>query len=238
MRKSKADASGEVVVTEVPVVVTESSESNGGAGLFSKARTVMLPRASDARVRLAPHVLAARQAATEAAKERVVPAAEVAAARARQTLIEELIPQVTAAVTTAVTASEPYRREAQRRGQAAALALRGVEPPEAKQTHKLRNLVLALGLGGVAAAGYKWFTGNDADASWQQAYQPTPAQSQTSSMSSVPSDASGDSGTDIASAVTSDEAASDIAEEPQAAAWPGDPLESDISDSEPPATRL
>lgn len=52
-----------------------------------------------------------------------------------------------------------------RRGRRAAIKLGVAEEPE-KSSHKLRNLVLMLGLGAIAAAVYKKMTGKDADPAW------------------------------------------------------------------------
>lgn len=229
-----------VVVTEPPVVVAETAEPGRMRTIASRARTAVVPRASDAKVRIAPRV--------QGARERVVPAAELAAERARQRLLEDLVPQVTAAVTAAAAASEPYRLEAQRRGKAAAAALRGaeLEPEPVKATHRIRTMLLALGLGGAVAAAYKWMTGRDAEASWQQAYEPTPAQPQSSPVSAVPSDESGampsaDPGDPLASADATatdpgaagpDEALADATDVPHEPTWPDAPLEE--SDVPPP----
>ena len=131
------------------------------------------PRIGRAKERFAPKV--------QIAKEKYIPAAELAALRTRQAVREELVPQVTAAVTAAMAASEPYRKEAQRRSVAAAAALRGaeVEVHEPEKSHRIRTMLVTLGLGGIAAAAYKWFTGKEADSSWEQAYQPTPAQTES-----------------------------------------------------------
>lgn len=193
------------------------------------------PRFDLAKERLAPHLVAA--------KGKVGPAAEQAAERARQMVLQDVIPQMTAAMTAAATASEPYRQEAQRRSRAAAAALRGVElePVEPEKKHRLRNLLLLLGLGGIAAAVYRWMSGNDAESSWQEAYEPTPAQPQTppmwsedtssestSTMGRDPSDPLGEAPTDAAAAGP-DEALADLSDEPHSATSPDSPLmESDL----------
>lgn len=51
-------------------------------------------------------------------------------------------------------------------GRKAALKLGMVEEPEVKETHKIRNLVLMLGLGALGGAVYKMMTGKDADPAW------------------------------------------------------------------------
>lgn len=50
----------------------------------------------------------------------------------------------------------------------AAKRFRAVEPPPEpeKSSHKLRNLILVLGLGGLGALAYKLLTGQDADPAW------------------------------------------------------------------------
>ena len=221
-----------VVVAEPPVVVADAPEPGRMRMFTSRARTAVLPRATEAKVKIAPRV--------QGARERVVPAAELAAERARQRVIEDLIPQVTAAVTAAAAASEPYLHEAQRRSRAAAAALRGgeLEPEPVKTTHRIRNLLLALGVGGAVAAAYKWFTGGESDSEWQQAYEPTPAQPQTSPVSAVPDDSAtpphGDPGDPLAmsdeatvdtGAAGPDEALADQTDVPHEPTTPDTPLE-------------
>ena len=159
-------------------------------GRAYRARTTTGPKAGQVKVEVTPETAPAGPSLrigrakerisprVQVAREKYIPAAELAALRTRQHVREELVPQVTAAVTAAMAAAEPYRKEAQRRSAAAAAALRGAEieiKPE-KETHRIRALLVTLGLGGIAAAAYKWFTGKEASSSWEQAYQPTSAQ--------------------------------------------------------------
>jgi hypothetical protein len=175
------------------------------------------PRFGRAKERLAPRV--------QIAREKYVPAAELAALRTRQAVREELVPQVTAAVTAAMAASEPYRREAQRRSVAAAAALRGadveVHEPE-PETHRIRTLLVTLGLGGIAAAAYKWFTGKEADSSWEQAYQPASVQPTDSATVPPPTTDPG--------AAAPDEVLADSGEMPHQATTIDSPLEEQILD--------
>jgi len=53
-----------------------------------------------------------------------------------------------------------------RQGRRAALKLGVVEEPEPEESHKIRNLMLMLGLGAIAAAVYKMMSGKDADPAW------------------------------------------------------------------------
>lgn len=52
------------------------------------------------------------------------------------------------------------------RGRKAAVRLGLVEEPQPTTGHKIRNLLLVLGLGGAAAFAYKMLTGKDADPAW------------------------------------------------------------------------
>lgn len=58
--------------------------------------------------------------------------------------------------------------QSKRQGRRAAVKLRLAEEPTESPSHKLRNLVLLLGLGAIAAAVYKKMTGKDADPAWTQ----------------------------------------------------------------------
>jgi hypothetical protein len=85
---------------------------------------------------------------------KVGPVTEHAAERARERLNDDVLPKVTAALATLAAAAEPVVEETARRGKATKAALKGeVDVP--KKSHKLRNLVLFLGLGALAAAAVK-----------------------------------------------------------------------------------
>jgi hypothetical protein len=82
--------------------------------------------------------------AVESAKDRLTPAAVEAREKAE------------AAVVSAMIASEPYRKEAMKRGTAAWLALRGdLQPPTPRKRHWIRNVLLLGGIGGSAFVAYK-----------------------------------------------------------------------------------
>ncbi len=180
------------------------------------ARERVAPLLDDARTKVTPVV---RDAASSA-KEKLSPVAEQAAERTRQ-LQHDIAPPVAAAVTAAAAASAPYRKEAKRRGVAAVAALRGEpEPPASK--HRLRKLLLAVGLGGAIAAAYKWFSGKDANDQWQQAYQPGASSSFDGTGDGT---AAGAPVTEDAAAAGPDEAVADNADEPHPATTPDEPLE-------------
>jgi hypothetical protein len=124
-------------------------------------------------------------------------------------------------VAAASAASEPYRDEARKRGVATVAAMKGeLEPP--KKSHKLRNLLVLLGLAGLAAFAYKKFAGSEGDSAWKSSYEPTPAPPPTapSRPTAVP-----DPETDDAAAAAPDEALADAAEQPHSPTNPDTPLE-------------
>jgi hypothetical protein len=85
---------------------------------------------------------------------KVGPATEHAAEKARERLNDDVLPKVTAALAAMAAAAEPVVEETARRGKATKAALKGeLEVP--KKSHKLRNVVLFLGLGALAAAAVK-----------------------------------------------------------------------------------
>ncbi|MGI8434217.1 MAG: hypothetical protein ACR2LE_05700 [Nocardioidaceae bacterium] len=102
------------------------------------ARDRLAPVVDDARDRLAPMV--------DDARERLAP------------MVEDARDKITPAAATAVAATKD-------RGQKAAVRLGLVEEPK-KETHRLRNLLIVLGLSGVAAFVYARLTGRDADPAW------------------------------------------------------------------------
>lgn len=88
------------------------------------------------------------------ALSKVGPATEHAAEKARERFNDDVLPKVTAALATLAAAAEPVVEETSRRGKATKAALRGeIDAP--KKSHKLRNVVLFLGFGALAAAAVK-----------------------------------------------------------------------------------
>ncbi|MBA2559194.1 MAG: hypothetical protein H0V07_04785 [Propionibacteriales bacterium] len=106
------------------------------------------PLVEDAKDRIAPVVDDARDRITpvvDDAKERFTPAVENARSK--------IVPAAGLAVAAG-----------RRGGRRAAVRLRLADEP--KQSHKVRNLLIILGLGGVAAFVYTRLTGKDADPAW------------------------------------------------------------------------
>ena len=110
------------------------------------------PKAEEAIEKVAEAVEAAATAVTdnvgpaiEDSKDKIGPVLKDAKAA--------IVPVATAAVV-----------EGRRRGRRAAEKLGVVE--EEKKSHKLRNLLIVLGLGALIALAYKKFTGKDADDAW------------------------------------------------------------------------
>jgi hypothetical protein len=234
-----------------------------------KTRTQkMRAQADEVRDRLVPHVDSARGKAEPMVKEAKLRAAE-ARGKAAPYLAEvrdrtdphvetakakfatEVLPLITAAVAAASEATEEAREEARKRGIATAAALKGeVEAPAKKQTHKLRTLLILLGLGGLAAFVAKKMSDREASTAWQSSYTPTPASSAGGGASSpgttAPSGAPGVAatgsqdtddtpmGTAAAAAASRahdeagagpDEAAADADEHPHTATTPDTPAE-------------
>ncbi len=108
-------------------------------------------RLDDARERLAPVMDDARERLTpvmEDARDRVVP------------MMEDARDKIAPAAATAVAATKD-------RGQKAAVRLGLVDEPEPEpETHRVRNLLIVLGLSGIAAFVYTRLTGRDADPAW------------------------------------------------------------------------
>lgn len=183
------------------------------------------PVFDEAKERLAPYVEEARTHASDTLLPAAQSAAHTAADTARTTYHDRVEPQVGAAL----TASEPYRQEAKRRGTAALAAAKGEIEAPAKKSHKLRNLMLLLGLGGIAFAVVRYFK-EDSAPSWQSDYPaavPDPSDPVSSAGSAATSGttatALGD--TDDAAAAAPDEALADADEHPHRPTDPDSPLE-------------
>ncbi|MDP9445043.1 MAG: apolipoprotein A1/A4/E family protein, partial [Actinomycetota bacterium] len=147
-----------------------------------QAREKATPALQEARERLAPLVEEVRAQANQ----KVRPAAEQVASTARHKVVTGVVPPLTAAAAAATAASGPLREEAKKRGSATLAAMKGELEAPTEKSHKVRNLVVLLGLGGAVAWGYKWYTGRDADAAWQSSYEPTPASPETSAGTTSP----------------------------------------------------
>jgi hypothetical protein len=107
---------------------------------------------------LGPALAEAKDKALDVAKdtnEAVKPAVEDAKVKALDTYKETIVPLAAAAIV-----------ESKRRSRKAAVKMGVVDEP--KKSHKLRNFLLLLGLGGLAAYLYSRMTGKDADPAWTQ----------------------------------------------------------------------
>jgi hypothetical protein len=215
--------------------------------VIAEART----KAADAKEKAAPYVAQAREKAAPLvaeAREKATPAVDTA----KMKFTTEVLPVLTAAIAAAEEATEELREEASKRGAATAAALKGeIEAPK-KKSHKLRNLLIVVGLGGIAAFVTKRMSDREASTAWQSSYTPTPAStgSATSPSYSSPGvSATGPAGFDdtpmgtaaAAAAAASardegaagpDEAVADAAEAPHAATTPDNPLEETKIDDE------
>ena len=173
---------------------------------MSKNSKQMRRQAEDLAERLESHVESARDKAAPLvaeAREKAGPALNDAKIR----FSDDVLPVLTAALAAINEATEETRDEAKRRGKATAAALKGeVEAP--KKKHRLRKLLLVLGLGGVAAVVARKVTEQRASNAWQSSYSPTPA-----------SPSADDTG-----ASTPDEAVADAAESPHPVTTPDNPL--------------
>jgi ElaB/YqjD/DUF883 family membrane-anchored ribosome-binding protein len=198
--------------------------SRAGATV-AEAREKAAPLIADARDRTAPFLADAKEKAAPLmaeAREKAAPALH----EARDRISSDVLPVLTAAVAAAGAATEDVREETAKRGKAVAAALKGeVEAP--KQTHKLRNLLVVLGLGGLIAFVVKKKSDREPTTAWQSSYTPTPAASSTTTTGGAhkaeePADDAGGASPDVAAA--------DAAAAPHPATTPDNPAETvDVS---------
>ncbi len=178
--------------------------------------------ASDLADRIAPTVESARDRAVPViadARDKAAPAF----GSAKDRFNSDVLPALTAAAVAAGEATEEVRGETRKRSKAAVAALKGeIEAP--KETHRFRNFLVVLGLGGIAAAVAKKLSDRPATTTWQS----TP----TSTPTSTPEPASSagthrapvaDPGNDYGGA-SPDVAAADAAASPRPASTPDDPV--------------
>lgn len=190
------------------------------APVIDEARKRVAPVIGEAEERISPYLKEARSQANET----LLPAARSAAEDARRTYEKKVAPQVGAAIASAAAASEPYREEAMRRGSAALAAAKGeVDAPKQKSSHKLRNLLVLLGLGGLVFAAVRYF--KDDSAAWESDYPATgptavPDPSDPVSAAEGPGPV-----TDDAGAASPDVALADRDEHPHRPTDPDNPLE-------------
>jgi vacuolar-type H+-ATPase subunit H len=183
------------------------------APTVESAREKVGPLVNEAREKTAPLIAEAREKAGTATSE------------ARDVLTSEVLPVLTAAVAAAGAATEDVRGETKKRGKAVAAALKGeVEPP--KKSHKLRNLLVLLGLGGIAAFVAKKISNREPTTAWQSSYTPTPAAGATGGAHKADEAADADD----QGGASPDVAAADAAAAPHEATTPDNPAETiDVS---------
>ena len=186
--------------------------------------------ASDLADRIAPTVESARDRAVPViadARDKAAPAF----GSAKDRFNSDVLPALTAAAVAAGEATEEVRGETRKRSKAAVAALKGeIEAP--KETHRFRNFLVVLGLGGIAAAVAKKLSDRPATTTWQSTPTSTPSSPPTSSPTFTPEPASsagthrapvGDPGNDFGGA-SPDVAAADAAASPHPASTPDDPV--------------
>jgi vacuolar-type H+-ATPase subunit H len=175
----------------------------------------LAPHVETAREKAAPYLADAREKAAPVLADVRDKAAPVLT-EVRDRLNEEVIPVVTGAIAALDAATEEARAETLKRGKAVAAALKG-EVPEPQKTHRIRNLLLVLGLGGVAFALAKRFGAGQPTTSWQSSYTPPPAPAPTEGAHRA------DTTQDTAASDPA-EAAADATEVPHQTTTPDNPL--------------
>jgi hypothetical protein len=177
--------------------------------------------ASELADQIAPHVETARKKAgplLAEAKDKAGPLLAEARDKsgpvisdARDRLASDVLPRLNAALAAVEEATEDVRAEAKRRSKATAAAVKGeVDAP--KKKHRLRSMLIVLGLGGLAAAVAKQLSDRQPSTAWQSAYTPPPAPSAPAHV-------------DDEAAAAPDEAAADAARAPHTATTPENPAE-------------
>lgn len=209
------------------------------APLLSDARDKAGPALADARERAAdvldlaaPYVADARDLAAPyvaAAREKAAPYVADAREKVTVTFSTEVLPVVTAALAAVDEATEDARAETLKRSKAVAAALKGdlAQQPEVAATsgesHKLRNLLLALGVGGAGFAAVRKLTGAKKSNDWQSSYVPAPPAS--SGRSDTPlADAAAQAQADDVAASDPAEAVADATDTPHRPSTPDNPV--------------
>jgi hypothetical protein len=144
-------------------VLLKKKERSTMATLADDAVTAVKPKADLALDKLSTATDQARVTMSET----VVPAVQDAkdkVAPAIQEARDKIVPAIQEAVDRVVPVAEKAIQESKERSRMAAEKVGIVEEP--KKSHKLRNLLIVLGLGGVAAFVYTKLTGRQADPAW------------------------------------------------------------------------
>jgi hypothetical protein len=180
------------------------------------AREVAGPLLADAKSKAGPVLADARSKAGPVlaeAREKATPVVE----GARDKFNADVLPALVAAAAAANEATEDVRAETLKRGKATAAALKGeVAAPEPKKTHKLRNLLVILGLGAIVAAVAKKLSERESTTTWESSYTPSTPPAGAHRGEPDPTDVGG---------ASPDVAAADAAATPHPATTPDDPAE-------------
>jgi len=190
-------------------------------------------RAAEVRDLAAPYVVDARNLAAPyvaAARDKAAPYVSEAREKVTVTFTTEVLPVVTAALAAVDEATEDARAETLKRSKAVAAALKGdlaqqeIAPPATSgDTHRLRNVLLALGVGGAGFAAVKRFGGSKKSNDWQTAYVPAPPAS--SGRSDTPlADAAADAQAHDVAASDPAEAVADSTDGPHRPSSPDNPV--------------
>ena len=168
--------------------------------LLAEAREKAGPALAEARQKAAPVLAEARAKAAPALND------------ARDRITTEVLPLLTAAIAAVDEATEDARTEAKKRGKATAAALKGeLEAPE-KKKHRLRKVLMVLGIGAAIAAVAKKLSDRQPATAWQSSYAPPPAPAAPRHVEDE-------------AAAAPDEAAADASEHPHKATTPDNPVE-------------
>jgi vacuolar-type H+-ATPase subunit H len=208
--KTLRDHASELATTLAPHVENARDKA---APVLADARDKAAPYVADVRDKAAPLIADAREKATPYVAD------------ARDKFTSEVLPVMVAALAAVDGATEEARAEALKRGKAVAAALKG-EVPAPEPTHRLRNVLVALGLGGAAYALYKKFGGSQPTTNWQSSYTPPPAPTPAPAGGPVATPATGAQRPQPDDVAASDpaEAAADATDVPHDATTPDNPV--------------
>ena len=143
-------------MTETVIPAMQEAKEKVGPAL-QEAKTKVGPALQEAKEKVGP--------ALQEAKTKVAPVAEQAK--------EKVGPALQEAKAKVVPVAEQAIVEGKARGRKAAVKLGVAEEP--KKSHKLRNLLILIGLGGAVAYAYTKMTGKQADPAWTSSRDEAPA---------------------------------------------------------------
>jgi len=222
LREQLRDQASDLADTLAPHVENARGKA---VPVLTEARDKAAPYLADARDKAAPYLADARDKAAPYLADARDKAAPVVT-DARDRFAKDVLPVVTAALASLDEATEDVRTEGVKRGKAVVAAARGdIAAPEKK--HRLRNLLIVIGLGGIAYAASKALGSKQPTTSWQSSYTPPPAPAPTPAGGPVAGGGAGAHRADSDDEAASDpaEAASDAADVPHPATTPDNPAE-------------